>query len=151
MILKDIIIPSKVARPGMKVQEVFNECVARNLPGLPYCDENGVLTGRVSVKHVLSRECIPQDVWRHAHLLGDDLKYLTMPKDKLERIMNLTVEGLVIPNIPTISSRTPLIKALALIEQFQSSYVFVVDDGHYLGSVTLLGIVDQALKQAMES
>jgi CBS domain-containing protein len=37
----------------------------------------------------------------------------------------------------TLSSEAPIIKALALMEQNDTSYLFVVDDGQYRGAVTI--------------
>jgi len=147
MKLKDIIIPSKVARPGMLVRDAFGECIARKLPGIPYCDAAGQIKGRISLKHVLSRHCIPQDVSQHADLLEDRLEDMDISHDRLRALLSQPVDRLVLPNIPMISSDASPIKALALIEQFNTSYIFVVDNGRYQGAITLLGIVDEALKE----
>jgi CBS domain-containing protein len=147
MQLKDIIIPSKVARPGMSVKEAFCESIARKLPGIPFCDASGEMTGRISVKHVLSAQCIPRDMRRHADLLEDNIADMDISPQRLRALLEQPVDKFVLPNIPTISSHASPIKALALIEQYNTSYVFVVDDGRYLGAITLLGIVEEAIAE----
>jgi CBS domain-containing protein len=147
MKLTDIIIPSKVARPGMRVADAFAECIARTLPGIPYQDAAGRITGRISVKHVLARHCLPEDVWRHADLLEDRQEDMEISPQRLRSLLDMPVDGLVIANIPTIGSDASPIKALALIEQYNTSYIFVVDDGHYVGAITLLGLIERTMQE----
>jgi CBS domain-containing protein len=42
--------------------------------------------------------------------------------------------------MPTVSPRSSVVKALALMEQHNSSYVFLIEDETYLGLVTRMVI-----------
>ena len=147
MELRKFIIPTRIATKSTTVREVFSECVNKQLPALPFCDEQGKVIGRVSLRYLMYRLYIPEDVRKYAHLLGDEVSPLEIPRVKLHSILEHSVANLVIPNIPTVSSTCPLIKALALIEEFSTSYIFVVDNEQYQGIVTLLEIARSALEQ----
>ncbi|WP_069472613.1 CBS domain-containing protein [Candidatus Marithrix sp. Canyon 246] len=147
----DIIISTPVARYGMKVGEVFADMISLNVPGIPFCNENNEICGRISLKHVLSSGCLPDDILKNAYLLGDSLTHLGTPVDKLTQLMQKSVDSFVIATLPTISSTSPLLKALALIRHYQSNYIFVVDEGKYLGVVTMLGLAKKILKQVKDN
>lgn len=143
-----VVIPSKAAHSGMTVGEVLLECLRWQLPGLPFCDDEGHIIGRVSLKHALAQHFIPTDVYKHAHLLGDLLDNLDISKDEIQAVMDIEIDPFVTPDIPTIVATSPLVKALALIEQFRTSYIFVVDDdGIYQGTITMLGIAQCVLQK----
>jgi len=135
--LAEIILHTPVATPGMVVADTFSLIAQHRLPGIPFMDRNGKLAGRVSVKHVLATSCIAKDVLNHAHLLGDFLDSLRIPPQRLQEIMQMPIEPFIIPALPSISSYSPFIKALALMEQYNSSYIFVIDDDKYQGMITL--------------
>ena len=46
MKLDDLIVPIAVAPPGMKVEALFRECAAKQVPGLPFRDVSGHIIGR---------------------------------------------------------------------------------------------------------
>ena len=50
--LSEIIIPTAVARAGMTIGEVFEECVARDVSGIPFVDGQGKVSGRVSIGEI---------------------------------------------------------------------------------------------------
>lgn len=146
--INGLVTECKMAYPGMPVREALNECVALNVPGIPFCDKEQNISGRISVKHILASRCVPADVRKHAHLLGDYLEHLEISAVKVRDLVNEPVDRFVIPNIPFIASNSPIVKALALIEQFESSYIFVVDDGAYKGTVTLINLANYFLRRA---
>ena len=39
-----MLTPTRVARAGMTVREVFEECSRANTPGLPFCDDDGQIS-----------------------------------------------------------------------------------------------------------
>lgn len=92
MRLLDIIVPTGVAKAGMTVRAVFEECVQRNVPGIPYCDENGQVIGRVSIRHTLKQTCIPQYMVKAAHLLGDSLLHVSIPEVLTREILDMPVD-----------------------------------------------------------
>lgn len=146
MILREILVPTQVAHPGMKVVEAFRECIDNNVQGIPFQDANGVITGRISVRHIFRIACIQEDVVKGAHLLGDRIMHLDMPSIERCRILDQPVEKFLLDNIPTLTSSSPEVKAVAIMEKYNSSYLFVLDDGEYQGVVTRLGIVRLLLK-----
>jgi CBS domain-containing protein len=52
-------------------------------------------------------------------------------------LLDTPVEPYVQEPALSLSSDAPIIKALALMEQNDTSYLFVVDDGQYQGTVTI--------------
>jgi CBS domain-containing protein len=147
MILKEVLIPTLMARPGMRVADVIRECVEKQVPGIPYCDAQGKITGRISVRHVFCRACVPPDVVSGAHMLGDQVGHLDLPSIEKCRIMEEPVEKYLLEKRPCLTSGSPVVKAVALMEKYQASYVFVVDE-EYRGIVTQLGIAALLLKHA---
>lgn len=149
-LLAQAIKETPVARPGMTVETGFSLIAEHGLPGIPFFDANNQLAGRLSVKHVLTTHCIPGDVRRHAHLLGDFLDSLRIQPSQLRAMMALPVDGFIIPAIPSISPASPLVKALALMEEYNSSYVFVMDGEEYRGMILLEDLAGFALERSRE-
>ncbi len=139
MVLDEILIPTLMARPGMKVGDAFRECVEKHVPGIPYCNDAGEITGRISIRHVFREVCVPSDVVSGAHLLGDELTHLDLPDIEKCRILDEPVERFLLTKTPFLTSNSPVVKAIALMEKFNSTYAFVVDE-QYRGVITQLGI-----------
>ena len=76
MELTDLIIPTSIARPGMSVHEIFTECVRADVPGIPFQEHDGNITGKACIRNVLKETCIPDFMVKHSHLLGDDIRHL---------------------------------------------------------------------------
>ena len=146
MRLLDIIVPTGVARAGMSVREVFEECVKRNVPGIPYVDEDDQVIGRVSIRHTLKQTCIPKYMVKAAHLLGDSLQHVSIPEVLAREVLEMQVDPFLLENIATVTSESPVVKALAIMEQYNSGYIFLIDDGIYKGIVTRMGIAALMLR-----
>ena len=71
MDLKSITVPTGVARAGMTVRQVFEECIRAHTPGLPFCDDRGLVTGRVTLKYILKRQYLPEHLVEMARVLGE--------------------------------------------------------------------------------
>lgn len=140
MRLLDIIVPTGVARAGMTVRAVFEECVKHNVPGIPYCDHDGQVIGRVSIRHTLKQTCIPRYMVNAAHLLGDSLMHLSIPEVLAREILDMPVDPFLLENIASVTPESPVVKALAIMEQYNSGYIFLIDRGVYKGIVTRMGI-----------
>jgi len=119
-----IIVNTRVAHARATVGDVFEECVACNVSGLPYCDAEGRITGRVSLRHTLKKTCVPDYVVSGAHMLGDAIKAVRIPNEFVRELLD---------------------RPLAIMEQLNTDYVFVVDGGKYLGIVTRRGIASLML------
>jgi len=141
MNLEQILIPTKVAKPGMVVSEVFTECIRANIPGIPFSDAQGHITGRVTLKNILKTSCLPEYLVELARVLGDQLSCMEDMESMAKQLMHNPVDPYVLlePHI-SLTSDAPAVKALALMEQDDTSYIFVVDEGRYKGVITIQGL-----------
>ncbi|MCM8856736.1 MAG: CBS domain-containing protein [Candidatus Thiodiazotropha sp.] len=148
MKIKHVSIPTKVARPGMQLGEVMMECVEKRVPGIPYMNTEGKLSGRFSVRHLFLLCCIPQDVIQGAHLLGDDIEHLDFPHIIADELMAQKVDDFVFADFIQLSPNFQAIKALAIMEQYNTSYLFVTEGDNYQGVVTRLSIARAVVTKA---
>lgn len=144
--LRAVITPTRVARVGMKVADVFEECVARRVPGIPFCNERDEVVGRVSLRHTLKMTCVPEYMVKGAHLLGDVIEAVRIPDLWAKEVLQMPAEHFVLEPLAIVTSAAPVVKTLAMMEQFNSSYAFVIDDGVYKGMVTRMWIASLMLK-----
>jgi len=140
MNLDPIVIPTKVAKSGMIVSEVFSECIRANIPGIPFCDAQGHITGRVTLKNILKKACLPEYMIELARILGDQLSCMGDMEAKAKQLMNNLVDPYILEPHLSLTSDSPAVKALALMEQNDTSYIFVVDEGRYKGVITIQGL-----------
>ena len=140
MDIQRVLIPTLVIRPGMHVRDIFTECGKLHVHALPYCNAQGVLTGRLTLKNIMKFSCLPEHMVELAHLLGNQMSCVENAEAKAREIICNPVEPYVRDLGETISSKEPLIKALAVMERNDTSYIFVVDDGNYKGLVSIQGI-----------
>jgi CBS domain-containing protein len=140
MKIEHVSIPTRVARPGMKVGDAMQECVDRNVPGIPFVDAKGRLNSRFSLRHLFLLCCIPDDILHGAHLLGDDIEHLDFPHIRAEQLMERPVEEFLFPDAIQLAPHFQAIKALAIMEQFGTEYLFVSEAGDYQGVVTRMSI-----------
>ena len=150
MQLLDLVVPTAVATPGMRVAEVFRECIDRQVPGIPFRGPNGRITGKASIRHILKLNCIPDFMVTHAALLGDQLDELAIPPEKARYVINLPIDDFVIPDPAVIGSHAPVAKALAVMERNNTTYLFVIDGDDYRGTISIMGIAAAALEQGGE-
>ncbi len=135
--------PTEIIRPGMVVRDLFLECGRAQVQSLPYADENGKLKGRITLKNVLRVSCLPEYMVSLASLLGPQLSCVEHAEEKARQILRNPVEPYVQAMPRTIASSEPLIKALAFMEQNDTSYIFVVDNGVYRGIINIQGIASK--------
>jgi CBS domain-containing protein len=121
----------------MMVRDVFTECGRANIPALPFCTRSGRITGRVTLKNILKISCLPDYMVEAARILGEEMSCMEDVEAKARRLLDTPVEPYVQEPALSLSSDAPIIKALALMEQNDTSYLFVVDDGQYQGTVTI--------------
>jgi len=140
MDMQNILIPTIIMRPGMYVRDLFKECGKLHIHALPYYDKNDRLSGTLTLKNVMKFSCLPEHMVELANLLGNQMSCVDNAEEKAREIICNPVEPYVHELNETISSKEPLIKALALMARNKTSYIFVVDDGDYKGQVTIQGI-----------
>jgi len=145
MKLEHLSIATGVMRHGMTLRDFFEECVRCNVPGLPYVDDRDRVVGRVSIRDVYKHMAIPDHLIRVAHLLGDKTNQLDLPEMKVSETLKLPVETFLLENIPSVSPRPSIVKALAIMEMFTTSYIFRIEDGRYSGLVTRMVIAHRML------
>ena len=143
MKVEQVLIPTKVATAGMTVREVFRECSEANTPGLPFCDVSGRIIGRITVKNILKRSCLPEYLVETARILGEQISSVqdmeAIAKQLLKDPAELYIQA---PHI-SITSASSAIKALAMMEHSDTSYIFVADQGQYKGVVTIHCLADK--------
>lgn len=145
--VSQVVIPTGVVHAGSTVRDAFAECVTRIVPGIPFCDSSEKIIGRVSVRHVIKMTCIPDFMVKGAHLLGDRISAVRMPDEFARQVLALPVDPYVIEKITVVNPAAMLIKALAMMEQDNTAYAFVIDDdGKYLGVVSRRGIASLILE-----
>jgi len=137
MKLKHILIPTRTASYGMTVREVFTECGRVNLPALPFCTRSGRIAGRVTLKNILKTSCLPEYMIESARILGEEMSCMEDIESKARQLLDTPVDPYVQEPALSLSSDAPAIKALAMMEQNDTSYLFVVDEGQYQGAVTI--------------
>jgi CBS domain-containing protein len=140
MLVRDAMIRAEAVTTGMRVREVFAECGQAHVQALPFIDGSGALTGRVTLKHVMKFGCLPEHMVAAAPLLGSFLSCVGNAKEKIVELLDSEVDPYVQKLHVLIRSDEPAIKALAIMEQNDTSYLFVVDDGEYQGVITIQGI-----------
>ncbi|MEW8498715.1 MAG: CBS domain-containing protein, partial [Candidatus Thiodiazotropha taylori] len=84
--------------------------------------------------------CIPDDIIQGAHLLGDDIDHLDFPHIKAEDLMARSVDDFIYPDTVRLSANFQAIKALAIMEQYNTEYLFVTEGEDYQGVVTRMSV-----------
>ena len=73
-------------------------------------------------------------------MVGDRLATFEEMERRLPEVFGHPVEDYVQEPHASIPSATQLMKALAIMEHYDTSYLFVIDDGSYRGTLTIQGI-----------
>ncbi len=146
MKLKKILIPTTFAREGMKVREIFKICVEAGVPALPYLNSKGERRGFVSLAGIMHHGCLPNYMVELAMVLGDQLSCVQDASTKVRELMDDSIETYVDKPLHSITSETPIIKAMAILEKFHSSFLFVFDGEEYRGVITAQGIAQRMIE-----
>ena len=148
MNLSDLATPTPCAYPGMSVRELFEACVQVQMPGLPFRDHDGRITGKASIRHVLKMTALPDYLIQHAELLGDDIRHLRFPEIRCGEILAMTLDQFVLPQLPRINPEAPVSKALAYMEQQDTTYIFVIEGDIYYGALSIMSLAQRMLEKA---
>ena len=148
MKLIECMTQTSTATADMTVREAMQECVKCDCPGIPYVDESGKLIGRFSIRHTFYQHCIPADLIKNAHLLGNDIDSIEIEEQDTHKFLEKPAGDYILDQILHLNPNSQVVKALALMEQFNTSYLFVVDENNrYLGVVTHQSIARHILEQ----
>ena len=137
MKVEQVLTPTRVAREGMKVREILEACSEANTPAIPFCDDDGHISGRVTLKNILLKSCLPEFMVEMAMVLGEQLSHMQDMGTETRQLLDNPVDPYVQKPHISLTSDSPAIKALALMERNDTSYIFVVDEGRYLGVITI--------------
>ena len=145
MKLERLAVMTKVMRQGMTLRDFFEEAARCNVPGLPYVDDQDQIIGRISIRDVYKRIAVPDNVISLADAMGDRTDRLDLSEKMVLNAFTRPVEGYMLKSIPNVSPRSSLFKALALMEAYNTHYVFLIDNGEYRGVVTRMVIANRML------
>ncbi|MES9967814.1 MAG: CBS domain-containing protein [Sedimenticola sp.] len=146
MQLNEILIPSGVVTDGMKVRDAFRLCLEANVPAVPYIDSSGRPAGFISYDGVMHRGCLPNYIVDMATILGNQLSCVNDAEAKIREVLDSPATEYINTPLRTLSSDSLLIKGLAILEKFSSSYLFVFDGEVYRGVVTSQAIARHMLQ-----
>lgn len=143
-----MVIPTGVISYGSPVAEAFSECLSCNVQGIPFVDREGRITGQFSVRETIKHYCISHTMIKDADFLGDDLGPLTLKSTDAAEMLSQPVDHFILPEVVTIHSDAPCIKAMALMEKHNTTFLFVVDSDTYKGIVNVQAIARWFMKTA---
>jgi len=146
MKLHRLAIMTGFMRSGMTLYDFFTEAVRSNVPGLPYVDAQDRIVGRISVRDVYKKIEVSDSVLRLADAMGDNTDRLDLTEMKVLEAMEMPIENFLLEDVPLVSPQSTVIKALALMEVHNTSYIFLVEDGRYSGVVTRMVITRRMLE-----
>ena len=145
MKLQRLAVMTEVMRKGMSIRHFFEEAVRSNVPGLPFLDEHDRIVGRISVRDVFKHIAVPSSYLRLVDAIGDQTDRLDMSEQRILDSLALPVETYLLENIPSVSPASSLVKALAIMEAYNTHYIFLIEDGKYMGLVTRMVIASRLL------
>lgn len=148
MSLRDLAIPTALAAPGMRVSDLFRECVRVQMPGIPFRDASGRITGKASIRHILKMTCLPDYLIDNARLLGDGIEHLRLPEIYGREILGRTIDDFILPGLPWVNSSAPVTKALAIMEKEDTTYIFILDGDEYHGAISIMSLAQHLLTEA---
>ena len=146
MKLERLAVMTNVMREGMTVRDFFEEAARCNVPGLPYVDGQGQITGRISMRDVYKRIAVPDNIIALADAMGDKTDRLDLSEKRILRAFARPVERYLLENIPHVSPYSSLVKALTIMEAHNTHYIFLIEDGEYKGVVTRMVIANRMLE-----
>ncbi len=151
--IKEIITPTATVNSGETVKDMFESCIEANVPALPFRDKEGLIQGFVSLKRVMGKDCLPNYLVELAGLLSNDMNCTTQAMEKINTLLHKPVDDYIEKPFRFVASDTILIRAVALMEQHNSSFIFVadcadnVDKSHcdFKGIITRLSVAKKML------
>ncbi len=145
MKIQTLAVMTEVMRKGMSIRDFFEEAVKSNVPGLPFLDEHDRIVVRISVRDVFKHIAVPNSYLRLVDAIGDQTDKLDMSEQRILDSLALPVETYLLENIPSVSPASSLVKALAIMEAYNTHYIFLIEDGKYMGLVTRMVIANRLL------
>ncbi len=145
MRVERLAVMTEVMRKGTTLREFFREVARTNVPGLPYVDKHDRIVGRISVRHVFKLIAVPNSILRLADAMGDQTDKLDLSERRVLKALASPVEDFMLESIPSVSPTSAIVKALAIMEAYNTHYIFLIEDGKYMGVVTRMVIANRML------
>lgn len=151
--IEEIIIPTSTVQSGDTIKQMLKYCIDSNVSELPYRDEEGLIQGFVSLKRVMGKDCLPNYLVELAGILNNDMNCTTQAMEKIHSLLTKPVDDYIENPFHFVASDTILIRAVALMEQHNTGFLFVadcaddIDKSHcdYKGIITRLSIAKKML------
>jgi CBS domain-containing protein len=150
MKLKNIAVLTDVMHQGMTLRDFFEEALHRNVPGLPYADSKGQIVGRISLRYVYKIIAVPDNLLNLADMIGDQPNMLDLQEIKVVEALAKPVEEFLLDKMPTVSPQSSIVKALTIMEDYNSSYLFLLDEGEYKGVITRMQVARRMMRCVKE-
>lgn len=148
MQLTNMVVSTGVISHGSTVADAFRECLRCNVQGIPFVDNEGRIIGRFSIHNTIKRYCISNIMVMEADILGDELGNLALQDNDTARMLGQPVDHYILSEVVTIHSASPCVKAMALMEKHDTTFLFVVDDETYKGIVNVQTIARRMMQVA---
>ncbi len=145
MRVERLAVMTEVMRKGTTLREFFQEVARTNVPGLPYVDDHDRIIGRISVRHVFKLIAVPNSILRLADAMGDQTDKLDLSERRVLKALASPVEDFMLDSIPSVSPTSAIVKALAIMEAYNTHYIFLIEEGQYMGVVTRMVIANRML------
>ncbi|MDJ0805778.1 MAG: CBS domain-containing protein [Gammaproteobacteria bacterium] len=146
MNLSDVVIPTGVVRAGMTFEDGVRVCVEKGVPGIPYVDQNGDIIGRFSLRHAFRMACVSNSAFVGGQLLGDDIDYFTNTSMDVASVKLEPVEGYLLDDSIQLEKDAGIEQILQRMEDYNTGYLFLEQDGCYLGVITRIGVAQLILE-----
>lgn len=146
MKLKNLAVSTEIMKHGMTVLDFFEEALKCHVPGLPYANAEGHIVGRISIRNIYKKLAVPDNFLMVAEMMGDMSDSLDPPEIKVAEVMAAPIEDYMLDEMPTVTSHSSAVKALAIMEVYNSGYIFLIDDGLYKGVVTRMRLAERMLE-----
>ncbi len=151
MNISDIIVSTSCIKEGDSVKHFFELCIKEHAPALPFRDKADNIKGFVTLKHVMSRDCLPNYLVELAGILNNDMQCVTQASKKITGLFQKRVDEYLEEDIRFITSDAILIRVVALMEKYNTDFLFVADgeqhcSGDYKGIVTRYGVAKKMLQ-----
>ena len=92
MDVESVMIQTVTAHAGMSVRELFEACGQAGVQALPFCAADGKVTGRVTLKNVLRRSCLPEYDIEMETMLNSYMSCVEGAEDKALEILFCPIE-----------------------------------------------------------
>lgn len=149
--INDIVLTTPTVQAGDHVKKFFELCSEANSPALPFRDKNGLIQGYITLKRVMGKDCLPNYLVELAGILHNEMNCTTQAMEKIHKLFQKPVEEYVELPFRYVGSDTILIRAVALMEQHNSDFLFVADGPDaqhcdYRGIITRLSVAQKMLQ-----